>query len=289
MGPCEPTRALSPKPTNMKHITALAALLALTSASIGSDNVTDEACCPEGPKASYLALKTPVFALTEDKATVTGKVVFDGEKLPEVKPLEIAEAQAKDCTTGDPVDSTNRTLMIDEKTKGIANCVVSVVVKDAEVKVPEEAIQLDQTQCRYEPHVILIPEGATVAYLNSDKISHNVHTYAVKNQAFNKIIPAGEKGEQKLAKAEAIQVKCDIHPWMTCYLFVTDHPFSATTDAQGNFSIKGLAPGKYSIEIWHETLGKAKASVTIAEDGSSEAVEVKMAEKKKSSGRRRRR
>ena len=179
--------------------------------------------------------------------------------------------------------------MIDKKTKGIANCVVSVVVKGAEVKVPEDPISLDQAQCRYEPHVILVPQGATVAYLNSDKVSHNVHTYAVKNQAFNKIIPAGSKGEQKLEKSEAVQVKCDIHPWMTCYLFVTDKPFSAITDAQGNFSVTGLAPGKYSIEIWHETLGKAKADVTIAEDGSSEPVAVKMSEKKKSTGRRRRR
>jgi len=272
----------------MKHITALAALLALTSASVGSDTVTDETCCAEAPKASYLALKAPVWDDDSDKATVTGSVVFDGEKLPEVKPKDIAEAQAKDCTTGDPVDNTNRSLMIDEKTKGIANCVVSVVVKGAEVKVPEEPISLDQAQCRYEPHVILVPQGATVAYLNSDKVSHNVHTYAVKNQAFNKIIPAGSKGEQKLEKSEAVQVKCDIHPWMTCYLFVTDKPFSAITDAQGNFSVTGLAPGKYSIEIWHETLGKAKADVTIAADGSSEAVAVKMGEKKKG-GRRRRR
>ena len=272
----------------MKHITALAALLALATASISSDSAIDEACCPEGPKASYLALKAPVFDPVEDKAIVTGTVVFDGEKLPEVKPREIAEAQAKDCTTGEPVDNTNRSLMIDEKTKGIANCVVSVVVKGAEVKVPEDPISLDQAQCRYEPHVILVPEGATVAYLNSDKVSHNVHTYAVKNQAFNKIIPPDSKGEQKLEKSEAIQVKCDIHPWMTCYLFVTDRPFSTTTDAQGNFSIKGLAPGKYSIEIWHEKLGKAKADVTIADDGSSEPVAVKMSEKKKTSRRRRR-
>ena len=270
----------------MKHFIALIALFSLASASVVT---TDEACCPETPQSSYLALKAPVFAETAEKATVKGTIVFDGDKIPETKPLEIAEAQSKDCTTGEPVDPTNYSLVVDEKTKGILNCVVSVVVKDAEVKIPEEPIALDQAQCRYEPHVILIPAGATVDYLNSDTISHNVHTYAVKNQAFNKIIPAGKKGSQKLEKPEAIQAKCDIHPWMTCYLYVTDHPFTAKTDAEGNFSIEGLAPGKYSIEIWHETLGKAKASVTIAEDGTSEAVNVKMGEKKKSSGRRRRR
>ena len=272
----------------MKHITALAAILALATASIGSDSATEEACCSEAPKASYLALKAPVWSDDTEKATITGTIVFEGKELPEVKPKEITEAQAKDCTTGDPVDNTNRSLMIDEESRGIANCVVSVIVKGAEVEVPEDPIGLDQAQCRYEPHVILVPKGSIVAYLNSDKVSHNVRTYAVKNPAFNKIIPPGSKGEQKLEKSEAIQVKCDIHPWMTCYLFVTDNPFSTTTDTQGNFSVSGLAPGKYSIEIWHETLGKAKAEVTIAEDGSSKPVEIKMSEKKKSTRRRRR-
>jgi plastocyanin len=272
----------------MKHITALAAFLVLASASIGSDLGSEEACCTAAPKASYLLLKAPLWGDETETATVTGTIVFDGKELPEVKSLEITEAQAKDCTSGDPVDPTNRSLLIDKESKGIANCVVSVIVKGAEVKVPEEPISLDQAQCHYEPHVILIPEGATVAYLNSDKVSHNVHTYAVKNQAFNKIIPAGSKGEQKLSKSEAIQVKCDIHPWMTCYLFVTDHPFTAKTDATGNFSIPGLAPGEYKIEIWHETLGKAKADVSIAADGSSKPVMIKMSAKKKG-GRRRRR
>ena len=183
----------------MKHFIALIALFSLASASVVT---TDEACCPETPQSSYLALKAPVFAETVEKATVKGTIVFDGDKIPETKPLEIAEAQSKDCTTGEPVDPTNYSLVVDEKTKGILNCVVSVVVKDAEVKIPEEPIELDQAQCRYEPHVILIPAGATVDYLNSDTISHNVHTYAVKNQAFNKIIPAGKKGSQKLEKPE---------------------------------------------------------------------------------------
>ena len=77
----------------MKHITAFAAILALASASVGSDSGTEEACCTEAPKASYLALKAPVWDDDTDKATVTGTVVFDGEKLPVVKPKEIAEAQ----------------------------------------------------------------------------------------------------------------------------------------------------------------------------------------------------
>ena len=76
----------------MKHITAFAAILALASASVGSDSATEETCCTEAPKASYLTLKAPFWGDDTEKATITGTIVFDGEELPEVKPLEIAEA-----------------------------------------------------------------------------------------------------------------------------------------------------------------------------------------------------
>ena len=75
---------------------------------------------------------------------------------------------------------------------------------------------------------------------------------------------------------------------MTCYLYVTGIPLQLRP-MLGATLHQRARPGKYNIEIWHETLGRAKASVTIAEDGTSEAVEVKMSEKKKGGGRRRRR
>jgi len=49
-----------------------------------------------------------------------------------------------------------------------------------------------------------------------------------------------------------------------------------------------VPPGTYKLTIWHEKLGKAKANVTVADDGSSDAVEVKMSEGGGGGGRRRR-
>ncbi|MCB9915308.1 MAG: hypothetical protein H6828_09180 [Planctomycetes bacterium] len=218
---------------------------------------------------------------------VGGRIVFDGDA-PEVEPLKIGEDQSKGCTDeGAKVDATNRTLLIG-KDKGIANCVVTIEVADAKVNVPKEAIELDQMQCRFEPHVIIIPEGATVLYKNSDKVSHNVHTFATKNKSFNQTIPAGASQEQTMEKAEAVQLKCDIHPWMQAYMFVADTNYADLTGTDGGFTIEGLRPGEYKIEVWHETLGKAKGTVTVKEDGSSERVEIKMSAKKEGGGRRRR-
>ncbi len=219
--------------------------------------------------------------------TLKGMVQFDGEK-PEIEPLEITPDKSVGCVESGTVDNTNRSVLVGEK-GGLANVVITVQMDGAEIEVPEEPIELDQRSCRFEPHVLCIPVGATVAFLNSDKVSHNVHTYPKKNTAMNKTIPAGAQAEAKLDKTDQIQIKCDIHPWMNSWLIVTDTPYMAVSDEDGSFSVGDLEPGEYSVEWWHETLGKGKEKITVAEDGSVDALEIKVSAEEKSSGGGRRR
>lgn len=284
----------------MKTWNMLSVLLvagAATAATVGEqpEQKTDSCCASDAtnaaktPEGNYLVHANPP-AQDEVTGTAAGKVVFGGEKRPEVKELTISEQQEKGCVEGGHTDKTNRSLLI-HKDGGIANVVVTIDVDGAELKIPEKPIELDQIACRFEPHILMVPAGVTVEYKNSDAISHNVHTYSTKNPAFNKTIAAGASETQKLEKAESIGVKCDIHPWMSCYLFVSDTPYAAVTARDGSFSIPNLPPGEYNAKLWHETLGKARAKVTIGADGKSEAIEVKMGgeESGGGGGRRRRR
>ncbi|MEO6710093.1 MAG: carboxypeptidase regulatory-like domain-containing protein [Planctomycetota bacterium] len=236
----------------------------------------------EGPRSSYLERANP---LPEDvvKGKVEGRVVFDGER-PMPRELEMPEDKAKGCTKpGVAMDKTDPSLLI-SKELGIKNAVVSIAVAEAKVKVPEKPIQLDQVACAFEPHVILLPVGATVEFLNSDTISHNVRTLPRKHEPINKAVGPGLKESQTLDQgADKIEIMCDYHPWMTAWLIVSDTPYATVTDADGKFTIPDLAPGEYKLTVWHERLPKpqVEASVTVRPDGSSDVVQIKMAEKKK--------
>jgi len=159
--------------------------------------------------------------------------------------------------------------------------VVTIEVAGAELKAPAEPFVIDQKGCRFDPHVRVMPAGGKIQFLNSDEVSHNIHIYPSKNDPFNKTVAPGSKEEVVLAKGDKIQAKCDIHTWMSAWIYVTDTPYSALSDADGSFWIGGRKHGNYKVELWHEMLGKQKAEVEVKEDGTSTPLDLKMGMKKK--------
>jgi plastocyanin len=225
--------------------------------------------------ADIVAPKPP-----QSSATVTGKISYDGKR-PEPKLLTSTPDQQKGCCPeGKSVNVTDPSLLVDEK-GGLANVLVIVDVPGAKVEPPKDPISLDQKQCVFEPHCMIVPAGAKVLFLNSDTVTHNVHIYAAKNEVTNKTIAPGAKDEALFDKAEKVQLKCDYHPWMSSWLLVVDSPYCALTKPDGSFSIPGLKPGTYKVKLWHEALGRSESQVVIGEDGKSAPLDVKMSEPKK--------
>jgi hypothetical protein len=70
-----------------------------------------------------------------------------------------------------------------------------------------------------------------------------------------------------------IQVGCDVHPWMSAWLHVMPNPYFAVTDAEGRYEIKGLPPGKYTLEVIHDDkrVTGGTFEVTVAQDQSQRA------------------
>lgn len=69
-----------------------------------------------------------------------------------------------------------------------------------------------------------------------------------------------------------VQMKCDVHPWMSSYIGVVAHPFFAVTGEDGSFRIQNLPAGTYTLEVWRERLGTQTQQVTVA-DGETKEVD----------------
>ena len=101
--------------------------------------------------------------------------------------------------------------------------------------------------CLYGPRVVGLQVGQPLKFTNSDQTLHNVHGMPKVNAPWNFAMPkfVKQKENKDPTKPEVmIHVKCDVHPWMSGYVGVLEHPFFAVTDKDGNFTIDGVPPGE---------------------------------------------
>jgi plastocyanin len=125
---------------------------------------------------------------------------------------------------------------------------------------------IDQKGCLYQPYVIGIVKGQKVRVKNSDPTAHNVRAMNGDEQLFNEMHIA--QAPDKLmsvdaAPGSAVQLKCDIHPWMETWVYVSDSSLYAVTGEGGKFSLAGVPAGSYELEVWHPHLGKKTAKITV--------------------------
>lgn len=140
---------------------------------------------------------------------------------------------------------------------------------------PAPRLQMDQKECVFTPRVVLVRAGETVEFLNSDRLLHNLHSAPKDNAPFNRTQPRGRTIPIVFAKPEIIRVDCDLHSWMRGWVVVADHPFYAVTDGQGRFRLDNLPPGQYTVQVWHERLGRATQTVTVGDGATPLTIELR--------------
>ncbi len=199
-------------------------------------------------------------------------------------PFEPAKIDAnKDPQFCGDKNLVNEKLIVNPDNKGIENIMVYVYTGRKGSELPEyppssEKHVLANSNCRFDPHIVIMQTGDTLDITNPDPVGHNANIGFFKNNPVNFMIPPSSEKSVVLDKAEPapIGVACNIHPWMLAHVLVLEHPFAAKSDANGDLKIEGLpAGGKLVFRVWSEA--GTISDVTIdgkAEEWKSQRFEV---------------
>ena len=242
----------------------LCSLLLLSLAACGGDkNEFPE--LPDGPAGAGGGDAAPATT-----ASILGKISFEGE-VP--KPVKLQ-------TTADP---TCKKELFTEDTKvkdgGLQNVIIYVSGGDGVAgktfAPPSTPVELDQVDCHYIPHALVIMVGQELAVKNGDMTLHNIHTLGEANPTWN----VGQAAQNMVSKHTfdkpevLLPVKCDVHGWMRAFIAVLSNPFGTVSAEDGKYELK-LPAGKFEITAIHEKYGKQTAMVEV-KDGDHSTVDFK--------------
>ena len=223
------------------------------------------------PKSEQVFLGVLAFLLTASvplrAGTVTGKALFEGTPGENPKIDMSADPVCRSLNPGTAF--AERVIVNPNHTLKNVFVYIKEGLGSQTFPVPSTPAVLDQKGCTYVPRIQGIEANQKLQIINSDPTLHNIHVFAKNSPEFNLGMPIqGMKLEKTFSNPEVmVKMKCDVHPWMTGYIGVLNHPFFAVTNAEGAFQISNVPPGEYELEAWHETYGTKKQKIVVGREG----------------------
>lgn len=137
--------------------------------------------------------------------------------------------------------------------------------------------QISQQGRRFAPSVLTVTPGTTVRFPNDDVVFHNVFSLSRGNAFDLGLYGQGVEHERVLTNAGLVKVHCNIHPDMVADVLVLATPHTAITHANGFWAIPDVAPGDYTLRVWHPLALEQRRAVHV-DDAAATTVELTLQE-----------
>lgn len=202
-------------------------------------------CVPAWTQSKYQVVPVP------NGGTISGTVKWVGPR-PRTEEFPVT----KDPQICDPDSQKKVDLerLIVGPQGGVANTVVFLkdISSGKALDLPQPRRSLNQKHCRYEPHILLVPQNADLQMKSSDATLHTIHMDGAAT--FNLPFPYTDKVISRTMQTPGlVNLRCNGgHVWMNAEMMVVPHPYYAVTDESGRFELTDVPPGEYQIVAWHE-------------------------------------
>jgi plastocyanin len=171
---------------------------------------------------------------------------------------------------------TSQAGTISGKVSGVAgeSAVYVDTIQGKTFPAPSQQPVIDQKGLMFAPHIVVVQQGTTVEFLNSDSVAHNVFWISISgNKKLGHNLgtwPKGEKRPFKFDNPGTVPLLCNVHPEMSGYIVVAPTPYFALTDKSGEYKIENVPDGSYTVTAWHEGAKNQSKPVSVAGDSKAD-------------------
>ena len=125
-------------------------------------------------------------------------------------------------------------------------------------------VMVDQTGCEFVPHVVVVPPGGRLVVRNSDAVLHNLRMFQEKTRVVEEWQqPRAEALTMRLPWSNRYLLRCGVHSWMYAWVIAAGHAGYAVSDKAGRFRLADIRPGRYTLQVWHETFSGAAQPIQV--------------------------
>ena len=118
---------------------------------------------------------------------------------------------------------------------------------------------------RFSPGFQVATTGSTIEMVNADTIAHNTHVFSRGETVFNVALPLPGVTVRKVLAGDGIfDVRCDMHPWMRAWVFVSPSRHYAVLTEPATVEFTGIAPGEYILHDWQPNRPESVRAVSLA-------------------------
>ena len=139
-----------------------------------------------------------------------------------------------------------------EQRRGAPTAVITLDPRaPLDVPLPAAPAEMDQYGRTFIPRLVVVREGQTVRFKNSENELHNVNVIDEAGETlFNVGMPIlGGTYDHVFARAGDYRVRCNVHQEMAATVRVTSSPFVAIADREGRFAVSGVPYGAYDLVV----------------------------------------
>jgi len=161
----------------------------------------------------------------------------------------------------------------------LAGAVVTLDMPGVAAPRPRGSYAVEQRDIQFQPHVLIVPVGASVGFPNRDKVRHHVYSFSKAKHFDLKLYGREDTRTVTFDQPGPVALGCNIHDTMSGVVFVTATPFAATTDANGRVQLAGVPAARGTLRVWHPSIrapgNTLSQSVGVPASGLSIAVSAK--------------